>query len=67
MLSQGQGLDDLSLALVGWEVIFSHHEWTPPLMDWCGDSHFLSGLLKVKDQFFSLGSFILKDENQIRF
>jgi hypothetical protein len=53
--------------LVGWEVIFSHHEWTPPLMDWCGDSHFLSGLLKVKDQFFSLGSFILKDENQIRF
>jgi hypothetical protein len=32
-----------------------------------GDSHFWSGLLKVKDQFFGLGSFILKDGKQIRF
>jgi hypothetical protein len=32
-----------------------------------GDSHFWSWLLKVKDQFFGLGSFILKDGKQIRF
>jgi hypothetical protein len=32
-----------------------------------GDYHFLSGLLKVKDQFFGLSSFILKDGKQIRF
>jgi hypothetical protein len=32
-----------------------------------GDSHFLAGLMKVKDTFLNLGSFILKNEIQIRF
>ena len=32
-----------------------------------GDSHFWSGLMKVKDTFLGLGSFILKEGKQIRF
>jgi len=32
-----------------------------------GDSHFWSGLMKVKDTFLNLGSFLLKDGKQIRF
>ena len=31
------------------------------------DSHFWSGLMKVKDTFLGLGSFILKEGKQIRF
>ena len=32
-----------------------------------GDSHFWSGLMKVKDTFLNLGMFILKNGEQIRF
>jgi hypothetical protein len=32
-----------------------------------GDSQFWSGLMNIKDQFLSLGSFKLQDERQIRF
>jgi hypothetical protein len=32
-----------------------------------GDSHFWSGLMNIKDQFLSLGSFTLQDGKQIRF
>jgi hypothetical protein len=32
-----------------------------------GDSHFWAGLMKVKDTFLNLGSFILKNGTQIRF
>jgi len=32
-----------------------------------GDSHFLAGLMKVKDTFLSYGSFHLNDGNHIRF
>ena len=32
-----------------------------------GDSHFWSGLMKVKDTFLNLGSFLLHNGEQIRF
>lgn len=32
-----------------------------------GDSHFWRGLMKIKDQFLSCGSFIVKDGTQTRF
>jgi hypothetical protein len=32
-----------------------------------GDSHFLSGLMKVKPGFFRYGCFLLKDGSQVRF
>jgi hypothetical protein len=39
----------------------SHVQWT------LGDSHFWSGLMKVKPAFLPFGSFLIKDGSQVRF